>query len=75
MAPPEASWSTQVPCRVADSTPMGMPSRMIQTIVSSASRMEVSAPPAMTSITGVRKNTDVPKSPCSAFPSQMKYWT
>ena len=52
MAPPEAIWSTQVPWRMAATTPIGTPITTIQTMVISARRMLVSAPSPMTDSTG-----------------------
>ena len=74
IAPLEVTWSTHVPCFVADRTPIGKPNKMIQTIVIDARRIEVSAPLAMTDKTGSRKKMEIPRSPCKTLPSQRKYW-
>ena len=75
MAPLEVIWSTQVPCFVADRTPIGKPIKMIQNIVIDASKIDVSAPLPMTAKTGSRKNMETPRSPCKTLPSHRKYWT
>ena len=65
MAAPERPWSSHVPWRIAAIMPIGTPMSMIQIMVMLASRMLVSAPSAMTDVTGAWKKIERPRSPLS----------